>query len=45
MSLEEQQATVTTDETVSYETVLERIKKTGKAVTGAEADGVVMAVS
>jgi len=27
------------DEGLGYETVLEKIKKTGKAVTGGEADG------
>jgi copper chaperone len=33
-----------TDENVSYDTVLEKIKKTGKAVNSGEADGQTMAV-
>ncbi|PYH47686.1 copper metallochaperone ATX1 [Aspergillus saccharolyticus JOP 1030-1] len=39
VSLESQTATVVTDSSVSYETVLATIKKTGKAVTGGNADG------
>ncbi|KAM0795064.1 hypothetical protein BDR22DRAFT_814174 [Usnea florida] len=38
VSLENQTADVYTDE-VSFETVLEKIKKTGKTVKGAEKDG------
>lgn len=33
-----------TEEAVAYETVLEKIKKTGKVVRGGVADGVVMGV-
>ena len=44
VSLEDQTADVTTEERVGYETVLEKIKKTGKKVNGGESDGVVMAV-
>ncbi|KAL9630761.1 MAG: hypothetical protein Q9164_006253, partial [Protoblastenia rupestris] len=40
VSLPSQQAEIWTD-SVSYETILEKIKKTGKEVRGAEADGVV----
>ncbi|MCJ1452625.1 Cytosolic copper metallochaperone [Mycoblastus sanguinarius] len=43
VDLDSQSADVYTD-TVPYETVLEKIKKTGKTVKGAEADGEVMAV-
>ncbi|PYI35062.1 heavy metal transport/detoxification protein [Aspergillus indologenus CBS 114.80] len=39
VSLESQTATVVTDSSVSYETVLATIKKTGKTVTGGNADG------
>ncbi|RAH45544.1 copper metallochaperone ATX1 [Aspergillus aculeatinus CBS 121060] len=39
VSLESQTATVVTDSSVSYETVLATIKKTGKTVTGGSADG------
>ncbi|PYH81738.1 heavy metal transport/detoxification protein [Aspergillus uvarum CBS 121591] len=39
VSLESQTATVVTDASVSYETVLATIKKTGKTVTGGNADG------
>ncbi|KAI9892239.1 MAG: Cytosolic copper metallochaperone [Vezdaea aestivalis] len=39
VSLEKQQATVQADDTASFETVLETIKKTGKKVTGAKKDG------
>ncbi|KAJ4673306.1 Cytosolic copper metallochaperone [Exophiala dermatitidis] len=44
VSLDTQTADVTTEDSVSYETVLEKIKKTGKAVNSGEADGVPMAV-
>ena len=44
VSLESQTATVTTEPSVPYETVLNTIKKTGKTVTKGEADGSVMAV-
>ncbi|KAI4160913.1 MAG: hypothetical protein LQ342_005339 [Letrouitia transgressa] len=40
VSLETQTADVYAGEDVSYETVLEKIKKTGKTVVGAERDGV-----
>ncbi|KAL2041251.1 hypothetical protein N7G274_006196 [Stereocaulon virgatum] len=43
VDLETQSADVYTD-TVPYETVLEKIKKTGKPVKGAEADGATMTV-
>ncbi|KAJ5602151.1 hypothetical protein N7510_011685 [Penicillium lagena] len=39
VSLESQTATVNTGPDVSYETVLEKIKKTGKTVNSGEADG------
>jgi len=39
VSLPDQTADVYADEGLGYETVLEKIKKTGKAVTGGEADG------
>jgi len=45
VSLETQTADVTTDEQLAYETVLEKIKKTGKTVNSGEADGVVMAIA
>ncbi|THC98206.1 hypothetical protein EYZ11_002288 [Aspergillus tanneri] len=44
VSLESQTATVTTETSLAYETVLATIKKTGKAVTGGEADGETMSV-
>ncbi|EXJ75211.1 uncharacterized protein Z519_01555 [Cladophialophora bantiana CBS 173.52] len=44
VSLDTQTADVTTEDSVSYETVLEKIKKTGKTVNSGEADGVSMAV-
>ncbi|KAL4896355.1 heavy metal transport/detoxification protein [Aspergillus ambiguus] len=44
VSLENQTATVVTEPAVSYETVLEKIKKTGKTVNSGEADGQAMAV-
>jgi len=44
VSLESQTATVTADENLDYATVLEKIKKTGKAVNSGEADGVAQAV-
>ncbi|KAH9817405.1 iron/copper transporter Atx1 [Teratosphaeria destructans] len=40
VSLESQTATVKTEESVDYATVLDKIKKTGKTVTSGEADGV-----
>ncbi|KAJ5466870.1 hypothetical protein N7475_004622 [Penicillium sp. IBT 31633x] len=39
VSLDTQTANVTTDPTLSYDTVLATIKKTGKTVTSGEADG------
>ena len=39
-----QTATIVTEESLSYETVLEKIKKTGKTVNSGEADGVVKSV-
>jgi copper chaperone len=44
VSLDTQSADVTTADSVPYETVLEKIKKTGKTVNSGEADGVAMAV-
>jgi len=45
VSLETQTADIyTSDDSLSYETVLEKIKKTGKAVNSGEADGVVRAI-
>jgi len=44
VSLDTQTADITTEDSLSYETVLEKIKKTGKQVNSGEADGVVMAV-
>ncbi|WEW55647.1 Cytosolic copper metallochaperone [Emydomyces testavorans] len=44
VSLESQTATVVTEPTVEYDTVLNTIKKTGKTVTKGEADGTEMAV-
>lgn len=43
MNLEKQTADVYTD-SVPYETVLEKIKKTGKEVRGASVDGSVVGV-
>jgi len=45
VSLENQTADVTTEEELAYETVLEKIKKTGKTVNSGEADGVAMDVA
>ncbi|KAJ5159202.1 uncharacterized protein N7500_008853 [Penicillium coprophilum] len=39
VSLETQTVNVITEPTLSYDTVLEKIKKTGKAVNSGEADG------
>ena len=44
VSLENQTADITAEESLPYETVLEKIKKTGKEVQSGEADGVVMAI-
>lgn len=44
VSLDSQTATIKTDESVDYATVLEKIKKTGKAVNSGEADGVAQSV-
>jgi len=44
VSLETQTADITAADSVAYETVLEKIKKTGKTVNSGEADGVAMAV-
>ncbi|KAJ4378278.1 Cytosolic copper metallochaperone [Didymella sp. IMI 355093] len=39
VSLETQSADIVTEDSLSYETVLEKIKKTGKTVKSGEADG------
>ncbi|KAJ5490570.1 hypothetical protein LT330_008601 [Penicillium expansum] len=39
VSLETQTVNVTTEPTLSYDNVLEKIKKTGKTVNSGEADG------
>ncbi|KZM25105.1 Cytosolic copper metallochaperone [Ascochyta rabiei] len=39
VSLETQTADIVTEDSLSYETVLEKIKKTGKVVKSGEADG------
>ncbi|CAI7582689.1 unnamed protein product [Penicillium glandicola] len=39
VSLETQTVNVTTEPTISYDAVLEKIKKTGKTVNSGEADG------
>jgi len=44
VSLETQTADITTEDTLSYETVLEKIKETGKTVNSGEADGVAQPV-
>ncbi|KAJ5761896.1 uncharacterized protein N7511_005278 [Penicillium nucicola] len=44
VNLESQTANVTAEPALSYDTVLATIKKTGKAVTGGEADGQTMSV-
>jgi copper chaperone len=44
VSLDSQTALVKTEPTVSYETVLATIKKTGKTVNSGEADGIPMNV-
>ncbi|KAJ5151812.1 iron/copper transporter Atx1 [Penicillium capsulatum] len=44
VNLEAQTAVVNTEPSVSYETVLEQIKKTGKTVNSGEADGAAQAV-
>jgi len=44
VSLPNQTADVVTEDSVSYETVLEKIKKTGKTVNSGEADGVSMSI-
>lgn len=44
VSLESQTADITAEDSLPYETVLEKIKKTGKVVNSGEADGVAMAV-
>jgi len=44
VSLDTQTADITTEDSVSYETVLKKIKNTGKTVNSGEADGVPMAV-
>jgi len=45
VSLDSQTADVVTEEKVPYQTVLEKIKKTGKTVNSGEADGQSMAVA
>lgn len=44
VSLDTQTADVTAEQDLSYEQVLEKIKKTGKTVNSGEADGVGMSV-
>ncbi|KAF2210073.1 hypothetical protein CERZMDRAFT_45952 [Cercospora zeae-maydis SCOH1-5] len=44
VSLETQTAEITTDDTLSYAQVLEKISKTGKKVNSGEADGVPQSV-
>ena len=44
VNLEKQTADVTAEDKLAFETVLEKIKKTGKTVNSAEADGVTKAV-
>lgn len=44
VSLDSQTADIVTEDNVSYETVLEKIKKTGKTVNSGEADGKSMAI-
>lgn len=44
VSLDSQTADIVTEDNVSYETVLEKIKKTGKTVNSGEADGRSMAI-
>ncbi|KAB8229269.1 Cytosolic copper metallochaperone [Aspergillus alliaceus] len=44
VSLNSQTATVVTEPSVSYDTVLATIKKTGKTVNTGEADGQTMAI-
>ncbi|KAF2709332.1 heavy metal transport/detoxification protein [Pleomassaria siparia CBS 279.74] len=39
VSLETQSATIVTEDSLNYETVLEKIKKTGKTVKSGQADG------
>jgi copper chaperone len=39
VSLENQTAEIITEDSLSYDTVLEKIKKTGKTVNSGEADG------
>lgn len=40
VSLETQSAEIVTEDSLNYETVLEKIKKTGKTVKSGQADGV-----
>ncbi|KAI5359891.1 Putative heavy metal-associated domain, HMA, heavy-metal-associated [Septoria linicola] len=44
VSLDTQTAEITTDESLSYQQVLEKISKTGKKVNSGEADGVAQSV-
>ncbi|RJE25636.1 copper chaperone [Aspergillus sclerotialis] len=44
VSLESQSATIVTEPSVTYETILSTIKKTGKTVNSGEADGQSMSV-
>ena len=44
VSLEKQSADVTTDPSLSYETLLEKLKKTGKTIKSAERDGQALTV-
>jgi len=45
VSLDTQTADVTAEEKLAYETVLEKIKKTGKQINSGEADGVSMPIA
>jgi len=45
VSLEEKLVEVTTDDSVDYKTVLERVKKSGKEVTKGNADGQPMSIT
>ena len=44
VSLETQTADIVTDDSVSYNTVLEKIAKTGKKINSGEADGVAQTI-
>ena len=44
VSLDTQTAVVEAEPTLEYDTVLKTIQKTGKKITGAEADGTTMSI-